>query len=404
MKKSITILAVLLIAFVCNVKAADIIIDSSASLSETYASATADDVIILGDGNYTVDATISLTKGITIKAQNALQATVIGAGFIFNTTDITDVKFEGLVFDGTKSIDGVMQLYFTDINGATNLNNVTIENCRILNYGNCLLRANRAEAVCNEFKVNNCFIRNFGASNLYPFFQCTKTKFTKLELTNSTITDLVPEFIQFYGTAGGNDEAIILFKNNTFYNVVSSAARKPMSGKSGKLYIQNNIFVKSPVHGTSEITFDASVTTVELTNNVIFDFAEGAFMGAAGWLVNTGNTDVDPGFIDAANYNFTLPTGSALIAANIGDPRWFGTTGVKNLNYNAITVYPNPTADIIYFEKTVSKIEIISLLGKALLTAHNTSECSLANLPNGTYIVRIADNDGNIGMQKISKK
>lgn len=403
MKTTFTFLAGLFLAISLN--AADINITSADNLATTYANAASGDVIILGDGSYTVDATINLTKGITIKALNPLQATIVGAGFIFNTAGITDVKLEGLIFDGTKSIDSVMQLYFTDINGAATLNNVTIENCKILNYGNCLLRANRAEAVCNEFKVNNCIIKNFGTSNLYPFFQCTKTKFTKLELTNSTITDLVPEFIQFYGTVGGNDEAVILFKNNTFYNIVSSAARKPMSGKSGKLYVQNNIFQKSPVHGTSEITFDASVTTVELTNNVIYDFAEGAFMNATGWLVNTGNQNIDPLFNNAAAYDFTLPTGSALITANIGDPRWFGTsTGLFDSKSVSFKVYPNPTSDMIYFEKTVSKIEVISLLGKALFTAHNTSECSLASLAIGTYIIRITNNEGNISMQKISKK
>lgn len=403
MKTTFTFLAGLFLAISLN--AADINITPADNLATTYANAASGDVIILGDGSYTVDATINLTKGITIKALNPLQATIVGAGFIFNTTGITDVKFEGLIFDGTKSIDSVMQLYFSDINGATTLNNVTIENCRISNYGNCLLRANRAEAVCNEFKVNNCILKNFGASNLYPFFQCTKTKFTKLELTNSTISDLIPEFIQFYGTAGGNNDAVILFKNNTFYNVVSNATRRPMSGKSGKLYVQNNIFVKSPVHGTSEISFDVAVTTVELTNNVINDFAGGAFMSAAGWLVNTGNQDIDPGFRNVTNYDFTLPTGSALITSNIGDPRWFGTTSaVKSTTIKALNVYPNPTADIIYYGKTLSKVEIIDLVGRVVKSQKNVSESNLKSLAAGTYLVRAVDADGSISVQKVARK
>lgn len=403
MKKTTTLFTGLILA-VC-LQAADINITPAEGLAATYASAASDDVIILGNGTYNVDATISLTKGITIKAQNPLQATVVGTGFIFNTTAISDVKFEGIIFDGTKSIDGVMQLYFTDINGATTLNNVTIENCRILNYGNCLLRANRAEAVCNEFKVNNCFIKNFGASNLYPFFQATKTKFTRLELTNSTITDLVPEYIQFYGTVGGNDDAVILFKNNTFYNTVTNTGRRPMSGKSGKLYVQNNIFAKSPVHGTSEINFDAAVTTVELTNNVIFDYAEGAFLDAAGWLVKTGNLAVDPGFRNVTNYDFTLPSGSALISSNIGDPRWFGTsTGLSDSKALSFSVYPNPSAERIFFGQSLVKVEIFNMLGKTVVEAHNVSECSVAGLAAGSYIIRGINASGKVGMSKISKK
>ncbi len=403
MKKSITLFAGLLLGI--SINAADINITTSESLATAYTNAASGDVIILADGTYTVDASIQLTKGITFKALNALKATVIGAGFVFNTSGITDVKFEGLVFDGTKSTDGSKQSYFTDINGATSLNNVSIEGCKIINYGNCLLRANRAEAVCVDFKVNNCYFQNFGASSLYPFFQCSKTKFSKLELTNSTIVDLIPEFIQFYGTAEGNNDAVILFKNNTFYNVVTNAARRPMSGKSGKLYVQNNIFVKSPVHGTSEVSFDATVTTVEFTNNVVNDFAEGAFKDAKGWLVNTGNTDVDPGFLNASAYDFTLPTGSALITANIGDPRWFGAkTGLKNTTINSLQIYPNPTIDIVGFEKTFASIEVLNLLGEKVTSTKNNNFVSLGNLPAGSYFIRATDENGKISINKVIKR
>jgi hypothetical protein len=403
MKTTFTFLAGLFLAISLN--AADIAITSADNLATAYTNAAAGDVIILGDGTYTVDATINLTKGITIKALNPLQATVIGTGFIFNTSAITDVRIEGLIFDGTKAIDQVKQLYFTDINGAATLNNVTIENCKILNYGNCLLRANRAEAVCNDFKVNNSVLRSIGASNAYPFFQMTKTKVNRLEFTNNTVADLANEYIQFYGTVAGNDNAVLLFKNNTFYNTVTNTGRRPFGGKSGKVYVQNNIFVKSPVHTVGEIGFDVAVTTVELTNNVINDFAGGALMSAAGWLVNTGNQDIDPLFKDVATYDFTLPANSALITANIGDPRWFGTpSGVKNTTIKALNVYPNPTADIIYFGKTISKVEIIDLVGKVVKSQQNVSESNLKSLSVGTYLVRAFDAEGTLSVQKVARK
>lgn len=403
MKKSITFLAGLFLAISLN--AADINITTADNLATAYTNAAAGDVIILGDGTYTVDATINLTKAITIKALNPLKATVVGTGFIFNTSAIGDVRIEGLVFDGTKAVDQVKQLYFTDINGAATISNVTIENCKIINYGNCLLRANRAEGVCADFKVNNCVFRNIGFSNAYPFFQMTKTRVNRLEFTNNTIADLANEYIQFYGTVAGNDNAVLLFKNNTFYNTVSNNGRRPFGGKSGKIYVQNNIFVKSPVHTVGEVGFDAAVTTVELTNNVINDFASGALLSHVGWLVNTGNLDVDPLFKDVASYDFTLPANSALITAKIGDPRWYGTpSGLKNTNASTLKVYPNPTTDKICFDNVKSRVEIINLLGKTVIDVANVNESNLKALSVGTYIVRATDADGTISMQKVSKK
>jgi hypothetical protein len=233
----------------------------------------------------------------------------------------------------------------------------------------------------------------------------TKTKVNRLEFTNNTVADLANEYIQFYGTVAGNDNAVLLFKNNTFYNTVTNTGRRPFGGKSGKVYVQNNIFVKSPVHTVGEIGFDVAVTTVELTNNVINDFAGGALMSAAGWLVNTGNQDIDPLFKDVATYDFTLPANSALITANIGDPRWFGTpSGVKNTTIKALNVYPNPTADIIYFGKTISKVEIIDLVGKVVKSQQNVSESNLKSLSVGTYLVRAFDAEGTLSVQKVARK
>lgn len=403
MKKSITFFASLVLAISLN--AAEITITPAESIATTYTNAAADDVIILDDGIYTIDATISLTKGITIKAKNPLKATVIGSGFIFNTSGITDVKIEGIIFDGTKAIDGVKQLYFSDINGASTLNNFSIEGCKIINYGNCLLRANRAEAVCVDIKVNNCIIQNNGYSNAYPLFQMTKTKVTRLEFTNNTVIDFANEYIQFYGTVGGNNDAVLLFKNNTFFNTVTNSARRPMSGKSGKLYVQKNIFVKSPVHTPGEISFDAAVTTIELTDNVINDFAGGAFLSAPGWLVNTGNSDIYPEFKDSLNNDFTLPVGSSLITANIGDPRWFvGPTSTKSTKQNSISVYPNPTTDKIYFGRVFASLEVSNMLGQKLITSKNTDNLVLGHLTNGNYIVRVTDEQGEVSISKILKK
>lgn len=397
MKTKITLFASLLLALSFQTKAADITIDPTASLITTYAGAASGDVIILGDGIYDVSLTLSLTKAITFKAQNSLQATVKGCQFIFNTNSIGNVKFEGIVFDGTKT-DASLGAYFNDFNGATIFNNILVENCVIKNYGNCVLRANRAQSTCESYKINNSILKNFSSVSIYPLFQFTTTKITALELTNSTVSDIVCEFFQMYGTVGGNDAGTVLFKNNTFYNVVTSTARTPFGGKSGKFYLQNCILSTSPVHGTKELNFDATVTVKEATNNVMYSFAGGALATATAWSLISGTIDTDPGFKNAAIGDFTLPNGSALITNTIGDPRWFATVSsvVTPKTSNIAISYANNTLNL----SEITNVKLFSLSGQLVKTAELTNSVSVSDISKGIYIAKAGSESKGYSIQK----
>jgi hypothetical protein len=408
MRKITSILAGLCLT--ASINAADIPVDpATTKLVDAYASAAKGDVLILKNGIHIVDAAINVTKGVTIKAENAKQATVKGIQFTFNTPNPGDFLVQDVILDATKA-DATVQLYLADFNGTYPLavDNILFENCNINNFGNCMLRANRGEGTCKSFKINNCIIKYNGYSNAYPFFQTTKTKFGpgSLELTNSTIADFANEYIQNYATtAGADNDATYLFKNNTFYNTVTNSARKPFSFTSGKVYVQNNIFVKSTTGTrTLDVTINAAVTTAELTNNVINNFDAGALLNSTGWSANTGNQDVDPGFKDAANYDFTLPNGSALISAKIGDPRWFiVSTGIDNSKV-AVRIYPNPTSDMLIFDKNYARVDVYSLSGNKVSSALNCNSISVADLMNGSYIAKFVDDQGATFVEKIQKK
>lgn len=410
MKKSITLVAGLFLALSFNVKAADVLVDPALStLSAAYASANSGDVLILMDGNFVVDANITMDKAITIKAEHSKMATISGVGFLFSASSTGNLTVQDVILDGTKTGGTKFASYVVDVNGSAGiaLNNILFENCIIRNYGNCFLRANRVEGTCESLKVNNCIIKSNGSVSAYPFFQVTKTQFgTSLELTNSTIADFSNEYIQNYTTtAGGNNAANYIFKNNTFYNTVTESARKPFSFTSGKVYVQNNIFVKTTTTArTLDVTINPAVTIAEFTNNVVYDYDAGALLNSTGWSLSSGNLDVDPGFRDVANYDFTLPSGSALITAKIGDPRWFGATSTNNLKQNSLLVYPNPTTDKVYFGRVFASVEVSNMLGQKLITSTNTDNLVLAHLSNGNYIVRITDEQGEVSIAKILKK
>lgn len=415
MKKIFTFLASFMLVFSLNLMAADVLVDPAVTtLQDAYTAAGSGDVLILLDGTYQVNNNINITKGITIKAQNPKQAIIKGAGFLFNTSNPGNVTIQDVILDATKNTDPVTYAsYLLDFNGAYPLaiNNILVENCTITKYGNCMLRANRGEGTCESLKINNCIINNNGYVAAYPFFQTTKTKFGpgSLELTNSTIIDFANEYIQNYSTApaGGDNTATYLFKNNTFFNTVTLAARRPFSFSSGIIKIQKNIFVQGTGGTrTSEVTINAAIASSEFTDNVVHNYDSGALYNYTGWGTKTGNTDADPLFTDSANNDFTLPRSSSLIGANIGDPRWFPApyTEINEIESSDLSIFPNPATDRVNFNKTYKNVEIYNIVGVKVAAFNNSNSISVKNLNPGNYFLRIVTEDETIKTQKLSKK
>lgn len=77
---------------------------------------------------------------------------------------------------------------------------------------------------------------------------------------------------------------------------------------------------------------------------------------------------------------------------------------VDNSYFNELSVYPNPTKDILNFSfnKPMDEIEVYDLSGKSVLTKTNSKFINLESLANGFYIVKIEANQ-NSEFFKISK-
>jgi hypothetical protein len=395
MGKKFTLFAGLFLALSSNnLMASDVVVDPSVTtLPAAYAAASSGDVLILMDGTYVIDANITMTKAITVKAQNTKMAVIKGAGFAFSTNSSGNLTVKDVVLDGTKTAASTYAAYVVDFTASAYplaVNNVLFENCTITNYGNCFLRANRGECTCESFKVNNCIIKNNGAVAAYPFFQVAKTKFGagSLELTNSTISNFNNEYIQSYGTtAGADNSATYLFKNNTFYKTVTNSARKPFLFNSGTVKIQNNIFALSATDGVRllDVTINAAVTSTEFTNNTVYNYGSGDLFTFTGWTTASGNINANPQFTDPDNGNFTLPTGSTLATANIGDPRWFATVTAVNapvsstlISYNGTEIKLNKTQDVYVYSTT----------GSLLMSAKQVNTLSVSNLSKGIYVAK----------------
>ena len=99
-------------------------------------------------------------------------------------------------------------------------------------------------------------------------------------------------------------------------------------------------------------------------------------------------------------YNRTL---TADEAAQLGAP---GTvSGIKDIKKNSIRLYPNPANDILNISiERASKLEIINASGQVVESTYlkdsNTS-INVSQLKSGIYFVKVIDNAGNVGTQKL---
>lgn len=64
-------------------------------------------------------------------------------------------------------------------------------------------------------------------------------------------------------------------------------------------------------------------------------------------------------------------------------------------NCEEYLIYPNPTTGIVQFSETASKLKLLDLTGKLLLTKTNVNQLDLSSISNGTYIILIY-NENNI--------
>lgn len=75
---------------------------------------------------------------------------------------------------------------------------------------------------------------------------------------------------------------------------------------------------------------------------------------------------------------------------------------IDNVAENMINVYPNPTSARINIssEQAVKNVTLFSISGQQMLTSHNT-DIDLSSLSNGTYVVRVELQDGNVATRTI---
>jgi hypothetical protein len=77
------------------------------------------------------------------------------------------------------------------------------------------------------------------------------------------------------------------------------------------------------------------------------------------------------------------------------------TTGVEENRFEAV-VYPNPANGVVRIEGVeVDEVLVYNALGQVVKNVRNSNEVGLEGLPQGVYLVRIADAEGKIYTNRI---
>ena len=86
-------------------------------------------------------------------------------------------------------------------------------------------------------------------------------------------------------------------------------------------------------------------------------------------------------------------TGSPLSESN--KPVWgtCQTAGVDDLTQLDISIYPNPTSDIVYIDGNYTQLKVViyNILGKEVINKSITNSIDISHLENGVYLMKLSD-------------
>jgi len=413
----------LLLSFNSLIQAQDIITLGAADPIGTALSAyTGNNVVLIIPAGYTNPqgtTAISipvLTAGakITFRGDGSKPELKIKGLTLPTGLNVSAIKFEGLTLSGATTDPTANYVINVAAGIAVTIDSLIFNGCNISTFRS-LLRFQSTTAtpdqIANNFVLNNCILNN-----------CSDYGVVYNNKVGGLFGAIVAKKSTFYGYGQNvfmcqTNTASVSISDCTFDNIVSTSTGKyivDLNAQASPITVTNSIFGGTILAakgfrtgGTMSIT-----NCYRTTNSTGSDSIKApggvtgaiiAYAGTSAQLFKSPNTST-PGtaFVSTADYSIIDATFAGKTSA--GDPRWYPSTGLKNNSINSFKVFPNPTTDIIYFEKTVSKVEIIDLLGKIVKSQNNVSESNLKSLSAGTYLVRAYDADGNISVQKVNRK
>jgi len=99
------------------------------------------------------------------------------------------------------------------------------------------------------------------------------------------------------------------------------------------------------------------------------------------------------------NYGFDSPFGACAPIPN-------SPLSIVSQEYEEISIYPNPTTDVLYIksEFNIVSIEIYNNLGQLVLSNSHKKEINISKLNQGIYFMKIKNENGYIGLEKVIRE
>lgn len=291
-----------------------IIIDQGDDIETMLAAAEDGDEFAIMEGTYDVNARISLTKTIAIRAAEPGKAIINGMSF--NLSAGAGLELSDLVLNDINA-SGYQLINYPEAYAASTAA-LTISGCNISNYASGFINQRFMVEVQSITITDNIF-NNIGASGRFIDIQSGYVK--TITVKNNTIANSCQgqDVIRIDNAAGGfsNVNSMITFSNNTLYKVGSNSA-------SIRLFytrLTNHAITAS----NNLITYSSGIYSNQSATKVT-GFANNYYYEAAGYLsgytvVDTSGTVANPDFKDPANLDFTVQN-RAVADAGAGDPRW----------------------------------------------------------------------------------
>jgi len=323
-----------------EVEVTEVTNDVHNSLSDAIAASAPGDILeLVSAGTYTIDVEMNLEHDITIRGSAALpsmpivQYTGTSSTHMFRGHNSAHISISNIEFNGNRP-DGGLAKYFVRIDQSdpTLTLDLFVDNCIVHDYA-------------------DKFIKPYGNSGI-----------DSLVVTNSVFYGGASEGIVLYSGSSSDPAAVINYaeiSNSTFYAIEREAIKGQTYADTEVLIDRVTIYDCGNVENKQMIYF-ADMADVEVKNSIFahstnadageefaqFESDVSLFHHNAVWdIINieveaatvSDTINMDPGFADAANADFTLPEDSPLYAfaddgGSIGDSRWAPPLGVYFLS------------------------------------------------------------------------
>lgn len=303
------------------------------ALRNTLNSAASGDIIEMAAGTYVESNSNYIAfdgKDVTVRAASGAKV-IIQAQVPVTISNGATAKFVDVTFDASHLNDLATWYEHVIYPADNNVNNkLILENCELKGFG-----INKSAIYCSStnviasISINSCYFHDNMKSCVFTENTSYPTAFT---MTNSTIANISTDSGSY--SAGIFDirstTAVVRVDHCTFYNcnVMNTdygAIGKGTAGSSDAI-ISNCIFMMpSAVDGVRAINCPSGSKAQYC---LVFNYLKDSSWGIHDRVTKTECINVDPKFVDAANNDFTLDTGSPALTASssggpIGDPRWY---------------------------------------------------------------------------------